>query len=449
MPSLGGVSGTLTLEPEPSPFGMAVDAEGHQRLRLVVHIAGLPSPRTMGGATAFVAWIASVTMDSVTSLGVVGNGRTDLGVTVRDQFRVLVSAERAAVATRGGPLLLRAVSPSARLLAHRDLRSLPLGPAAPAPDAASVGVHSDSAMAHDHGAMHATTPDRWLMPAMPATMPMMPSVRGLVPGVEPFNPGRGADPMTFARAGAATTLRPATGDTITLTAALVRRELDGRPYTGYAFNGEVPGPLIRVRQGGELVVKFRNEADLPGSIHWHGLRLDNGSDGAVGSTQPAVAPGGTFIYHLRFPDAGTLWYHGHVREDIQLARGLAGNIVVEAADGAISNDAGTTEEVLLLGDLLTDGRDPLAAGASAPTHALSGRVGDRALVNGAPRIARTRPAGSVMRVRLTNASAARLFNISWPGAGMVLLGSDLGPFEREQQVESVVIAPGERYLLDI
>ena len=175
----------------------------------------------------------------------------------------------------------------------------------------------------------------------------------------------------------------------------------------------------------------------------------------MGVTQAAVAPGDSFTYRLRFPDAGTFWYHGHVREDIQLARGLAGNIVVEPSGSAARRPAGRNtarpvdDEVLLLGDLLTGGRDPLPFGAAAPTHALTGRIGDRALVNGATRITRERPGGSVIRVRLTNAAAARLFNLSWPGARVVLLGSDLGPFEREQEVESVAIAPGERYLVDV
>src|SRR6185503_5957408 len=95
--------------------------------------------------------------------------------------------------------------------------------------------------------------------------------------------------------------------------------------------GQVPGPLIRVHQGASITVRFHNRIDLPSSVHWHGVRLDNRSDGAVGVTQDAVEPGSTFTYIVRFPDAGIYWYHPHVREDTQQDIGLYGNMLVRPA----------------------------------------------------------------------------------------------------------------------
>ena len=96
----------------------------------------------------------------------------------------------------------------------------------------------------------------------------------------------------------------------------------------YAFNGQYPGPLIEAARGSEITVAFTNRLPQPTTVHWHGIRLDHRNDGVPGLSQPAVPPGGTFTYRLRFPDAGIYWYHPHVREDVQQELGLYGNLLV-------------------------------------------------------------------------------------------------------------------------
>ena len=84
-------------------------------------IADLPAARSLGDYSVFVAWAYSVALDSAVKLGVVTNGRTELGELDYNQFRIIVSAEKSAtVAARTGRLVLRGTSPSARLMAHRD-----------------------------------------------------------------------------------------------------------------------------------------------------------------------------------------------------------------------------------------------------------------------------------------------------------------------------------------
>src|SRR5262249_3043784 len=124
-------SGTIALLPVPSPFGVAVTVDGRPRYHLVANVAGLPAPRSLGAYTTYVAWAYTLAMDSAVKLGPVKNGRVDLGELDYVQFRIVISAERsAAVATRTGRLVLRGTSPSARLLAHRDLTT-PVSPGAP------------------------------------------------------------------------------------------------------------------------------------------------------------------------------------------------------------------------------------------------------------------------------------------------------------------------------
>ena len=84
---------------------------------------------------------------------------------------------------------------------------------------------------------------------MPAGMKMMPGLVGLTPKVTPFLPGAGRDPMRLPPAKPATITPLRHGDTLDLTAALVRRTIHGRAFAMYGFNGQVPGPLIRVPRG--------------------------------------------------------------------------------------------------------------------------------------------------------------------------------------------------------
>ena len=98
----------------------------------------------------------------------------------------------------------------------------------------------------------------------------------------------------------------------------------------YGFNGQVPGPLIRVPQNATITVRFHNRIDLPSAVHWHGVRLDNRFDGVPGLTQEAVSRAATSSTRVHFPDAGIYWYHPHVREDIEQAMGLFGNMLVDS-----------------------------------------------------------------------------------------------------------------------
>jgi suppressor of ftsI len=167
-----------------------------------------------------------------------------------------------------------------------------------------------------------------------------------------------------------------------------------------------------------------------------------------GLSQPAVPPGGEFVYHLRFPDAGIYWYHPHVREDIQQELGLYGNMLVRPDSGAEYGPA-NREAVLMLDDILVgdDGLVPL--GLESPTHALMGRFGNVLLVNGEPGYRLRVGRGEVVRFYLTNTSNTRTFNLSFPGARMKVVGSDIGPYAREAWVESVVIGPAERYVVHV
>jgi FtsP/CotA-like multicopper oxidase with cupredoxin domain len=391
-----------------------------------------------------VAWASTLSLDSVVKLGVIRNGRVDLGEISLPQFRVLVSAERSRdVHERAGKLILRGTSPSARLMAHRDV----VQPSAPG------ALRDDASPAAGHLPAMRDAPNAsavWRMPPLPAgsTASGMMGMANLVPNVAPFRVAPGADPAGLPASRAREVVPLEDGDTLRLESGLVRRTIRGKSVIMYGFNGQHPGPLIDVRKGATIVVRFHNGIDQPSSVHWHGVRLDNRFDGVPGVTQDAVAPGATFTYVVRFPDSGIYWYHPHVREDIQQDLGLYGNVLVRATSPGYLAPV-NREQVLMLDDLLMDDDGLTPWGASSPTHALMGRFGNVMLANGEPRYALDIKRGEIVRFYLTNVSNARLFNLSFPGARMKVVASDMGKFEREEWVSSVVLAPAERYVVDV
>jgi len=283
---------------------------------------------------------------------------------------------------------------------------------------------------------------------MPKGMLMMPGLVGLTPDIVPFLPGAGVDLGTLPQAVPSTVAALADGDTLDLTAMLVRRTIDGKSFAMYGFNGQSPGPMIRVTRGATITVRFHNEIELPSTVHWHGLRLDNEFDGVPDLTQPAVPPGGTFVYRLRFPDTGIYWYHPHVREDVEQSMGLYGNMLVDDPARDYYSPV-NQEQALILSDLLVNGDSLIPFGTDHNDFALMGRVGNVMLVNGEPHWSMSVARGEVVRYYLTNASNSRTYNLSFGGARMKVIASDVSKFEREEWVRSVVLAPAERYVVEV
>jgi FtsP/CotA-like multicopper oxidase with cupredoxin domain len=293
-----------------------------------------------------------------------------------------------------------------------------------------------SAMTHAEHSAH------WAVPAPDPRLTPVPGMGLMFPTVAPLTIGTARDTMP-ARPRAL--VRLATGDTLTLRASLVAKRVAGKTFTMYGYNGQIPGPLISVAKDAEIVVRFVNAIDQPSTIHWHGVRLENRFDGTPHVTQEPVAPGDSFTYRVRFPDAGVYWYHPHVREDMQQDLGLYGNILVRQARPARVH----REEVLALDDLTFDSAGGLLPhGDEHPTHALMGRFGNVMLVNGEPTYSLGVRRGEVVRFYLTNVANARLLNVDFRGARLKLIGSDIGNFERESWASHVTLAPAERYVVD-
>ncbi len=170
------------------------------------------------------------------------------------------------------------------------------------------------------------------------------------------------------------------GDAIDLRIAPVVKRLGDAEVRMLAYNGSVPGPTLRVRQGSELVVNVANETDLEATVHWHGLRLDNRFDGTH-ETQEPIPVGGTFTYRVEFPDPGVYWYHPHIREDYGQEMGLYGNILVVPAEPDYWPPV-HREVPLTLDDVLIEDGKIAPFSRTETTYAAMGRFGNVMLVGG-------------------------------------------------------------------
>ena len=259
--------------------------------------------------------------------------------------------------------------------------------------------------------------------------PMIPGLEGARPTVALYEPGAGRAAQSVPAAAPSSELQVKSGDTVTLTASFVRRTIAGRSFITYGFNGQTPGPLIRVTQGATFYVRFKNDVDQPATIHWHGVRIQNAYDGSPQVTQAPVPPGGAFIYAVHCPDAGIFWYHDHVREDIGQPLGLYGNLYVDANPSAGSSPR-PRQAFLILSDILIDGDSLMPYGRDAPNFSLMGRFGNVLLVNGESRWRFAAAAGDVVRFLITNAASARTFNLSFGEAAMKLVALGQSPYAR-------------------
>lgn len=425
VPDFPDVSGSVTLGRAPSPFGVAVTVEGVPRFRLTLDLQGLPSPQDMGPYQSYVAWVTTPTFDTMIRLGPVKNGGNVMGEVALNKFLVLVSAEIAdTVSERRGRLVVRGGSPGTIMQPH-GVNRLPPQP---------MAEHS-----HNSGG--------WEMPAAyPGVTPMIPGLEQMLPRAAPYLPSGDSAEIPLARPRQLVRLQ--NGDTLRLEAGRVRRSIAGRSVIMFGFNGQYPGPLIEVRQHTTVTVLFQNRLDQPSTVHWHGIRLDNRFDGVPEMTQEPVLPGAGFAYRVTFPDAGLYWYHPHVREDVQQDLGLYGNLLVRSEDPHYLEPV-DGEQVLMLDDLLVGEDGLIPFGGERATHAFMGRFGNLFLVNGEPNYVAEAGAGDIVRLYLTNVSNVRTWNLSLPGASMKVVAGDVSRFEREQWVDNVVIAPAERYVVDV
>ncbi len=242
------------------------------------------------------------------------------------------------------------------------------------------------------------------------------------------------------------------GDTYDITASIVKKTISGSEIKMLAYNGSIPGPILKVKKNSEVTINFTNNTDVLSTIHSHGVRLDNKYDGVPNVTQKVVGIGESFVYKIKFPDEGVYWYHPHFREDYAQELGLYGNYIVTSDDPNYWSPV-NREVPIMVDDILMDsapnGGLQIVPFGSVANYALMGRYGNIFLINGEKDYKMSVTQGEVVRFYITNVANTRVFKLSIPKAKMKLVGGDNGKYEREAFVDSVVISPSERYVVDV
>jgi FtsP/CotA-like multicopper oxidase with cupredoxin domain len=237
------------------------------------------------------------------------------------------------------------------------------------------------------------------------------------------------------------------GDEFNLRIGPVAKRIGDETVRMLAYNGSIPGPVLMVQEGSEIVVNIENQGDVEATVHWHGLRLENRYDGTH-ETQMPVEVGERYSARVTFPDPGAYWYHPHIREDYGQELGLYGNVLVAPADPDYWPPA-NRDFPLTLDDILLEDGKVAPFSRSETTYVAMGRFGEVLLVNGETDLSLDARLGEVVRLYLTNTANTRTFKVALPGARMKLVGGDSGHVEHEEFVEDVVLAPSERVVVDV
>lgn len=246
----------------------------------------------------------------------------------------------------------------------------------------------------------------------------------------------------------------------------------GKVYRNWMYNGEFPGPEIRVKEGERLRIIVENQMPEATTVHWHGVPVPNAMDGVPGLTQDPIAPGESFVYEFEATPAGSYIYHSHV--GLQIDRGLIGALVIEERTPHVAYDR---DYVLVLDDYLIDDPQPLGGmmggGREGGRRSGSWRRwwgGDRQrgegmmgggimgmerqmppyqglLIGGRlphdPRVFETK-SGERVRLRFINPSGASTLRAAIGGHRMIVTHCDGRPVE-PVTVDSLILGAAERY----
>jgi len=260
-------------------------------------------------------------------------------------------------------------------------------------------------------------------------------------------------------------------------------EFSGDSADGRSINGMIPGPLLRLREGEEVVLRVRNDLDEDTSLHWHGLLVPSDMDGVPGFSYDGIKSGETFTYRFRVRQSGTYWYHSHSggqeqqgvyapiiidpagedpvqvdrehvivlsdwtdEDPMEVLRNLKGNgayynygkrTLPQLLKGLFDDPGATIRDRTMWGRMRMDPTDIADVSGATYTYLLNGKNADENWTG-------LFGAGDRVRLRIINAAAMTYFDLKIPGLVMTVVQAD-GQDVEPVAVEELQIAVAETY----
>jgi FtsP/CotA-like multicopper oxidase with cupredoxin domain len=206
------------------------------------------------------------------------------------------------------------------------------------------------------------------------------------------------------------------------------------------LSGSCLGPILRFQRGDVVSLKFNNHLDEPSIVHWHGFIVPEKADG---HPHRAVGPGKSYQYDFEVKArAGTYWYHPHPhgRTGEQVARGLAGLIIVSDPPNEPTEFQSIEDIPLVLQDKAMDDNNQILY----EPMMMMGYFGETILVNGLANFKRNVKA-QPYRLRILNGANARIFKLGWStGEPLTVIATDGGLLPRPVQKDFIIVSPSER-----
>jgi FtsP/CotA-like multicopper oxidase with cupredoxin domain len=209
-----------------------------------------------------------------------------------------------------------------------------------------------------------------------------------------------------------------------LTAKKIQWETEpGKMVEAWAYNDQVPGPMIRVKEGDRVRVILHNQLPESTAVHFHGLELPVEMDGVPFITQPPVKPGQSYTYEFTVPNSGTHMYHSHHNSAKQVGLGLLGAFIVEPKTKT-QYDSPDVEALMILND-------------GAHGYTLNGK----SFPATQPIVAKL---GQKLRIRYMN-EGMMIHPMHLHGMHMTVVAKDGWDYPAPWKCDTLNIAPGERY----
>jgi FtsP/CotA-like multicopper oxidase with cupredoxin domain len=227
---------------------------------------------------------------------------------------------------------------------------------------------------------------------------------------------------------------------------------NGIQVSTVAYNGQVPGPMLRLRKDQPVTIDVTNASKNPDLVHWHGLRTDPVNDGAAEEGSPLIAPGATLRYHLTPSPSGTRWYHTHAMAmgDLSLSTytGQFGFLLVDGGPDPGKHDREVTLAIHHWEPRFVPMVDTMRAQSQNVPQTAGSDVGYAYATINAHMLGAGEPLrmkqGERVLFRLLNASATENVVLALPGHSFRVIAMDGNPVPNPQSVETVALGVAER-----